>query len=143
MAHVEAHRVGTGHSPRSIDWRAAFWAAVVGGLVFAGLEMAMAPLFAGMSPWAPLHMIAAIVLGPAAMARAGRVRSHRGPSPPSVLHMVRRGRSTRSSSRSSLLASASAPRRRRARSTGSLLYFVNFYFFTRWFPWFPRNIATR
>ena len=37
MAHVEAHDMRPGHWPHAIDWRAAFWAAVVGGLIFAAL----------------------------------------------------------------------------------------------------------
>ena len=41
MAHVEAHDMRPGHWPHAIDWRAAFWAAVVGGLIFAALEMPM------------------------------------------------------------------------------------------------------
>ena len=50
-----------------INWGAAIWASVIGGLVFAALEVLMVPLFQGNSPWAPLHMIGAIALGPNAM----------------------------------------------------------------------------
>ena len=54
------HRAGTG----SIDWSAAIWAGVVGGIVFVMLEMIMAPMFTGApSVWAPPRMIAAIGMG--------------------------------------------------------------------------------
>ncbi|WP_240674263.1 hypothetical protein [Crenobacter cavernae] len=49
------------------DWRAAAMAGVAGGVVFLVLDMlAMSLMGAGM--WAPTHMIAAIVMGPGALA---------------------------------------------------------------------------
>lgn len=56
------------HSERSLpstgrlDISAALWAGVIGGLLFLVLELALVPLM-GMSVWAPLQMIGAIVLG--------------------------------------------------------------------------------
>jgi uncharacterized membrane protein YagU involved in acid resistance len=45
------------------DWRAGIWAGVIAGIAFLILEMGMVWLFMGESPWAPPHMIAAMVLG--------------------------------------------------------------------------------
>ncbi|MBW3570947.1 MAG: hypothetical protein KY467_07565 [Gemmatimonadetes bacterium] len=49
---------------RGIDWSAAVWAGVVGGVVFMMMEMFLMPLF-GFAPgmWAPPRMIAAIGMG--------------------------------------------------------------------------------
>ena len=52
---------------RGTEWGPAIWASVVAGLVFAVIEMALAWAVKGQSPWAPLHMIGAIGLGPAAL----------------------------------------------------------------------------
>ena len=52
---------------RTIDWSAAIWASIIAGLVFAALEMALAWLVHGQSPWAPLHVIGTIGLGQSAM----------------------------------------------------------------------------
>ena len=46
-----------------IDWKAAMIAGLIAGLVFLILEMMLAWLVMGMSPWAPPRMMAAIVLG--------------------------------------------------------------------------------
>ena len=51
-----------------INWSAAIWASVIGGLLFAVLEVLMVAFIQGQSPWAPLHMIGAIALGSGAMA---------------------------------------------------------------------------
>lgn len=49
----------------TIDWSAAVWAGVIGGIVFMMMEMMLMPLF-GFAPsmWAPPRMIAAIGMGP-------------------------------------------------------------------------------
>jgi hypothetical protein len=61
MAETVLH---AGHGvPRHIDWRAGVYAGLIAGVVFLILEMAMAWLFMGESPWAPPRMIAAIALG--------------------------------------------------------------------------------
>ena len=52
--------VETGRTPH---WMAAVWSGLIGGLVFLVLEMIMVPLFLGVSPWAPVRMIGAILLG--------------------------------------------------------------------------------
>lgn len=60
MAYAEPHNEV---APRSPNWRAAIVAAIASGLVFAAMEMALAWLVMGTSPWAPLRMIAAIGMG--------------------------------------------------------------------------------
>lgn len=47
----------------SINWKTAVWAGLLSGLVFMMLEMIMVPLFLDGSPWGPPRMIAAIVMG--------------------------------------------------------------------------------
>lgn len=49
---------------RKMDWKAGILAGIIAGAVFLLLEMIMVPLFLGMPVWAPVRMIAAIVLGP-------------------------------------------------------------------------------
>jgi len=46
-----------------ISWRPAILSGLIAGLVFLILEMVMVPLFLGVSPWALVRMIGAIVLG--------------------------------------------------------------------------------
>jgi hypothetical protein len=46
------------------SWRAALTASVSGGLVFALMYIALMWAVRGVSPWVPVRMIAAIVLGP-------------------------------------------------------------------------------
>ncbi len=53
-------RTETGRSPH---WVSATYAGLTAALVFVVLEMIMVPLFAGDSPWAPIRMIGAIILG--------------------------------------------------------------------------------
>jgi hypothetical protein len=123
--------------PHPIDWRAAFLAGVVGGLVFAVLEMAMVAMFAGMSPWAPLHMIAAIVLGPGAMANPAAF-DLTVVLTAVVLHMVL------AIILAIILAFVVARMSIGAAAVtgavfGLALYFADFYFFTRWFPWFAEH----
>lgn len=119
---------------RLIDWRAAIWASVIAGLVFAVLEVVMVALFQGKSPWAPLHMISAIALGPGAMASPdtfdlGVIATA------VVVHM----------SLAIVYGVILAYLVMRmdvglAVAVGGLyglaLYFINFYGFTVWFPWF-------
>lgn len=44
-------------------WSAVIWAGIISSLVFQVLEAVLIPLFAGDSPWGPMRMIAAMVLG--------------------------------------------------------------------------------
>lgn len=61
MAHVT--HVDHRYAHFSLNWEAAVAAAIIAGVVFLVLELAMAPLFLGMSPWAPVRMIGAMILG--------------------------------------------------------------------------------
>jgi hypothetical protein len=47
----------------ALNWVAGIWGGIIAGIVFLALEMIMTPLFLGMSAWAPVRMIAAIVMG--------------------------------------------------------------------------------
>ena len=52
---------------RKLDWKAAIWAAIIAGLVFMMLEMALTVMLQGQSAWGPPRMIAAMVLGSGAL----------------------------------------------------------------------------
>ncbi len=60
---MEPMHDGPNHSS-SVDWSAAIWAGVIGGVVFMMMEMMLMPMF-GFAPgmWAPPRMIAAVALG--------------------------------------------------------------------------------
>jgi hypothetical protein len=121
-------------SRHSIDWSAAIWASVIAGLVFAALEMALAWAVNGASPWAPLHLIGAIALGPHAL------------TPPDtfdvgvismaiVIHMAL-------AIIYGVILAFIVARLEIGMATivgafyGLLLYVINFYAFTAVFPWF-------
>jgi hypothetical protein len=119
---------------RPIAWGPAIGASIVAGVVFAVIEMALAWAVKGLSPWAPLHMIGAIGLGPGAL------------TPPDtfdlgivstavVIHLAL----------AILYGIILALIVQRLDATwaviaggfyGLALYFINFYGFTRLFPWF-------
>ncbi len=46
-----------------MDWKAVIWAAIIAGVVFMMLEMALAATVGGASPWGPPRMIAAMAMG--------------------------------------------------------------------------------
>ncbi|MGH8771688.1 MAG: hypothetical protein ACREV2_10995 [Burkholderiales bacterium] len=134
VTHVESRQV-ISHTP---DWSAGVWAGLIAGLVFLVLELALVPVFMGMSPWAPVRMIAAIIMGQGVLPppdtfdlgiflAAGAV--HFGLS--IVLGLILAGIFTwlhlDSSAWLSLLAGA---------VFGLVVYFVNFYGMTSFFPWF-------
>lgn len=134
MAHIEYSHDKPVVAMRSIDWKAAIWASIIAGLVFAALEVAMVALVQGKSPWAPLHMIGAIALGSGAMATpdtfdVGVIGTAVG------VHMVLAliygvilaFFITRLDTGMAVIAGA---------VYGLALYYINFYGFTRWFPWF-------
>lgn len=110
-------------------------AGVVAGLVFAAMEMALTATLLGQPFWAPLHMIAAIVLGQQGVL----------PPPPALdlgvaavavaVHMVL----------SLIYAAVLGAMVLRAEPVaawwigllfGLALYFINFYGFSAMFPWF-------
>jgi hypothetical protein len=134
MAKVETHEWPVGTAAHTPNWSAAIWASIIAGLVFAALEVVLVWAVQHQSPWVPLHMIGAIGLGSSAM------------SPPDtfdlkiigvavVIHMVlaviygiilafiimRMGMGA------AVLTGA---------IYGLVLYYINFYGFTKVFPWF-------
>jgi hypothetical protein len=137
MANMDLHHEKVYHErgvALSINWSAAIWASIIAGLVFAVLEVVMVPLFQGKSPWAPLHMIGAIAMGPDAMASPdtfdlGVIATA------VVVHMVLAiiygiilaFLITRLDIGMAVMAGA---------IYGLALYAINFYGFTKWFPWF-------
>jgi len=134
MPNIDIHHDAPVARLHSINWSAAIWASIIAGLVFAALEVAMVPLFKGGSPWAPLHMIGAIGLGPNAMASpdtfdVGIIATA------VVIHMVLAVVygvilafiiAKLDTGMATLVGAA----------YGLALYYINFYGFTRWFPWF-------
>ncbi len=140
MANVHIlSNVETGRTPH---WAAATWAGLGAGLIFLLLELIMVPLFLGGSPWAPVRMIAAIVLGqdvltPPATFSFGVTLAAL------LVHFILAIVVTwviayivfRLETAWAILAGA---------VFGLLLYWVNFYGFTSAFPWFAeaRNWVT-
>lgn len=121
-----------------LNWKAAIWAGIIAGIVFMMLEMALIML-RGQSPWGPPRMMAAMVMG-------------KGVLPPPttfdfgimmvamMIHLMlsivlaivlgfgiaRLGLNLTSS----IIAGA---------VFGVIVYFVDFYIFTSWFPWFAMS----
>ena len=134
MANIDVSHDKSAMPARSINWGAAIGASVIAGLAFAVLEMIMVPLFAGKSPWAPLHMIGAIVLGPDAMTSpdtfdlgvvAAAVVLHLALA---ILYgVILAFIIMRLETGTAVIVGA---------VYGLALYYINFYGFTRWFPWF-------
>jgi len=134
MANIDVRHDKPTATIRQIHWGAAIWASIIGGLVFAVLEVAMVPMIQGKSPWAPLHMIGAIALGPGAMSSPdtfdlGIVATA------VVVHLVL-------AVVYGIILAFIIMRMDTGIAVlvgglyGLALYFINFYGFTRWFPWF-------
>jgi len=119
---------------RSVNTKAALWAAIIAGAVFMMLEMIMVPVFMGGSPWGPPRMIAAIgmgkeVLPPPATFDVGIMMVAM------LIHFalsvilaflfaaIARGRSV-------------GPATMIGAAFGLVVYLVNFYGMTAVFPWF-------
>jgi hypothetical protein len=119
------------------DWRAGLKAGLIAGTVFIVLEASLGYLVHGHSPWVKIRMIAAIVLGPGVLA------------PPATFHLgiflvamlVHYGLSIIYA----LIGVALLHRFRLLPATllggllGLLLYGINFYGFTIFFPWFAEG----
>jgi hypothetical protein len=134
MANLDIHDDRSKVSLRPITWSAAIWASIIAGVVFAVLEVALVPLFQHQSPWAPLHMIGAIALGPQAMvspdtfdlgvvATAVIVHVQLAIFYGVILAFI----VTSLDTGTAVVVGA---------IYGLVLYLINFYGFTQWFPWF-------
>lgn len=115
-------------------------AGVVAGLVFAALEMTLSAMVLGQPLWAPLHMIAAIVLGEGVL-----------PAPPAPDLGVAAAAVAVHMALSLVYAALLGAIVLRAKPVaawwiglllGVALYFVNFYGFSAMFPWFVQARGT-
>ncbi|MEW5850774.1 MAG: hypothetical protein AB2A00_18445 [Myxococcota bacterium] len=120
--------------PHSVDLGAALVAGIVAGVVFIVLDVTLVPLLGLGSPWEPVRMIAAIALGPSVL-----------PPPATfdlriflVAMMVHFSLSSIYSVVRVVVvegwAQSLTPLSRGL--YGLVIYLVNFYGFTRFFPWF-------
>jgi hypothetical protein len=119
---------------RAIEWGPAIWSSIIAGVVFAVIEMALAWAVKGQSPWAPLHMIGAIGLGPDALT----------PSDTFDVRII--GTAIAIHFALAILYGVilafivqrlgMTPAVVVGALYGLALYFINFYGFTRLFPWF-------
>lgn len=123
---------------RKPDWKAGVYAGLIAGVVFLILEIVLVPLFMGGSPWGPPRMIAAIVMGrdvlpPPATFDVGIVLAamvvHFALS--TVFGLILAGLislfNLDSSAGLTFVVGA---------VFGLLLYYINFYGMTAFFPWF-------
>jgi hypothetical protein len=134
MSHPQDREVARLQLHESFSWCAALWASVVAALVFAMLDIGLGWALRGISPWVPLRMMGAIVLGPAAL------------SPPDtfdaqivvvaiLLHLVL-------SIAYGIFLGLVIPRVDTALGIlvggfyGLALYYINFYGFNAFSPWF-------
>jgi hypothetical protein len=134
MADMDIHHDRSGASLRPINWGAAIWASIIAGLVFAALEVTLVPLLQDGSPWAPLHMIGAIALGAPAMEAPDTFA-------PGVIAAAVTVHMLLAIFYGVILAFIVANLDTGVAVVvgavyGLVLYFINFYGFTRWFPWF-------
>ncbi len=67
MAHLQDHGVTPLQPYELFGWRAAVCASTIAAIVFATLDIGLGWALHGISPWAPLRMMGAIVLGPVAL----------------------------------------------------------------------------
>jgi hypothetical protein len=120
-----------------LDWRASLWSGLIAGAVFMMLEMIMVPLFLGMSAWAPVRMIAAIVMGPGILPPPGEPATFQLGAlrvamlvhfPLAIIYAFIGGLFFQ--------RMATIPALIVGGLLGLLLYYINFYGFTAVFEWF-------
>ena len=119
-----------------MDLKAVLWAAVIAGIVFLVLEMALVATVGGGSPWGPPRMIAAMVMGegvlppPATFEMAPMLVAMLVHLTTSVVYAAILGWviSSRGFSLGTSLVVGTL--------FGVLIYLVNFYLFTSVWPWF-------
>jgi hypothetical protein len=118
-----------------IEWSSAIWAGVIAGAVFLLLELLLAPAFGMGSPWGPMRMIAAIVLGREALPPPesfdlgvflAAVSVHLSLS---VVYAIALAFLVNRFATGGVSAAVGG-------AFGLALYLVNFYLFTALFPWF-------
>lgn len=142
---MELHMHSHHFARRSPGWRAAALAGVAAGVIFLILEVA-ATLILGGSPWAPLHMTAAIVMGHSVASQAatfdlgimlGALVVHFALS---VLFGLILAAIMASFSFDSSIGMASLV----GVIFGLVVYWFDFYGMTRVFPWFgdARSVAS-
>ena len=119
-----------------MDWKAVIWAAIIAGIVFMMLEMALVATVGGVSPWGPPRMIAAMAMGegvlppPATFEMAPMLVAMLVHFIVSVVYAAILGWVISSRDLNlgmSLLVGT---------LFGLLIYFLNFYVFTAVWPWF-------
>jgi len=134
MAQADTHDWPAGTHHHALNWSAALWSSVIAGLVFAALEMVLVRVVDGNSPWMPLHLIGAIGLGPDALSPANNF-DVTIVSTAVVIHMVL-------AIVYGLILALIIERMDIAWAIvvgaiyGLALYYINFYGFTKAFPWF-------
>ena len=67
MTDLRIHKQANSPVYAPFSWRAALAASISGGLVFTLLHIGLLRALHGVSPWVPVRMIAAMVLGPAVL----------------------------------------------------------------------------
>ena len=136
MAQADTHEMRVAHGPHghALNWSAAIGASIIAGLVFAALEMILARVVHGDSPWMPLHLIGAIGLGPSAVSDT-HTFDVKVVSVAVALHMAL-------AILYGLILALIIERLDMAWAVvvgaiyGLILYYINFYGFTKAFPWF-------
>ena len=119
-----------------MDWKAIIWAAIIAGVVFMMLEMALVATVGDGSPWGPPRMIAAMAMGKGVLPPPATFE----PVPMLVAMLVH---FTVSLVYAAILGWVISRRNLGLGMSllvgtlfGLLLYFVNFYVFTAVWPWF-------
>lgn len=122
---------------KAIDWKAGVWAGLIAGAFFMMLEMLMVPLLGSGSPWGPPRMIAAIVMGEGVLPSLATLPTFnlKVLMAAMAVHFILSiifaiiigGVVARFDLVMALIVGAVA---------GLVLYLVNFYGLTAFFPWF-------
>jgi len=121
----------------SFDWRAALWASLIAGSAFALLHTGLEWALRGVSPWMPLRMTSAIVLGPDILSPSDTFDS-RIVLVAIVLHILL-------SIVYGLFLALVLPAVDKAWAVliggfyGLALYYINFYGFNAFSPWFANE----
>ncbi|MBA3511119.1 hypothetical protein [Sphingomonas sp.] len=121
---------------KRLDWKAAFLAAIIAGIAFMMLEMALVKMLQGQSPWGPPRMMAAMVMGKEVLPPPGTFDATIM-TVAMIIHMMLSvmlgvilglliSRLTLHVLASVVLGAV----------FGVIVYYVNFYGFTALFPWF-------